>query len=332
MPDRRPWRLYLAVCVLLGVGVFLTLSLLDYEPADAAAARMHNRLGPFGAGIAHELRQALGAAAYVFLAGWFTVVLRLVLRRSWLSWSLRSLGWILLVPSAAVLAERWPALELPGTTAPLGAGGSIGAWLDDWLQASFHPIGQQILLASCVALGMVLSLDTLLLRLGRLLWWLIRTNLDVRADAEPRPAVRSRSAPPILRMIVPAEVESDEPDEDAGSPSARIKEPAEGPHVIPIHHHNEIVRHEAQGPHLFSAPRRKAPAQTVSDRERFADYELPSLKLLEDARPFDHRQHDQQLRERAALLEKTFTDFGLNVEVVGINTGPVVTQFEIALE
>ena len=38
------------------------------------------------------------------------------------------------------------------------------------------------------------------------------------------------------------------------------------------------------------------------------------------------------LRERAALLEKTFTDFGLNVRVVGINTGPVVTQFELALE
>ena len=32
------------------------------------------------------------------------------------------------------------------------------------------------------------------------------------------------------------------------------------------------------------------------------------------------------------LLEKTFTDFGLNVKVVGINTGPVITQYEIALE
>ena len=41
---------------------------------------------------------------------------------------------------------------------------------------------------------------------------------------------------------------------------------------------------------------------------------------------------DQELRERAALLEKTFTDFGLNVRVVGINTGPVITQYEVALE
>src|SRR5262249_24241500 len=32
------------------------------------------------------------------------------------------------------------------------------------------------------------------------------------------------------------------------------------------------------------------------------------------------------------LLEKTFTDFGINVRVVGINTGPVITQYEVALE
>ncbi len=53
---------------------------------------------------------------------------------------------------------------------------------------------------------------------------------------------------------------------------------------------------------------------------------------MEDAKLLDLGNQDQVLRERAALLEKTFTDFGLSVRVVGINTGPVVTQFELALE
>ena len=66
--------------------------------------------------------------------------------------------------------------------------------------------------------------------------------------------------------------------------------------------------------------------------EHFEDFELPPLTLLDDPEPFPYAEHDQQLRERAALLEKTFTDFGLNVRVVGINTGPVITQYEIALE
>ena len=61
-------------------------------------------------------------------------------------------------------------------------------------------------------------------------------------------------------------------------------------------------------------------------------YELPSLALLADADPFPVADHEQKLRERAALLEKTFLDFGIVVRVVGIHTGPVITQYEIALE
>jgi DNA segregation ATPase FtsK/SpoIIIE, S-DNA-T family len=322
MSDRRHWRLYLSVLVLLVGGVFLTLSVLDSVSAD-------RRLDPLGGAIAYELRQSLGAAVYVFLTGWFVVIVRLALRRSWLGWWLRSLGWLLLVPAAAVLAERWPEVAPAGAVLPLGPGGSIGAWLNEWLQGWLQPRGQDLFLAGCLALGVLLTLDDVLRLLLRLLWWCLRANLDLPMF-EKRPAQR-RGIPPIVRTTRPTEVEETE-EEEAPAPAAEPEELAMGAKIIPIHHHNEIVRHEMHGPHLFSTPRRKPPLPAVSDRERFADFELPSLKLLEDAQPFDYRAHDHQLRDRAALLEKTFTDFRLNVHVVGINTGPVVTQFEIALE
>ena len=44
-----------------------------------------------------------------------------------------------------------------------------------------------------------------------------------------------------------------------------------------------------------------------------------------------HR-HEDLLRQRAGELEQAFRDYGINVKVVGINTGPVITQFELALE
>src|SRR2546421_12385750 len=56
------------------------------------------------------------------------------------------------------------------------------------------------------------------------------------------------------------------------------------------------------------------------------------MALPEDPQPFPYEEHEQQLRDKAGLLEKTFADFNLNVRVVGINTGPVITQFEVALE
>ncbi|MGH7222192.1 MAG: DNA translocase FtsK 4TM domain-containing protein, partial [Gemmataceae bacterium] len=301
MPDRRHWRLYLSALVLLVGGAYLTLSVLDSVSAEKRIAAKPNRLGSLGGAIAYELRHSLGTAVYVFLGGWFVVVVRLALRRSWLRWSLRSLGWLLLIPTAAVLAERWPKLAPAGAVLPLGPGGSIGAWINDWLQDRLQPLGQDLLLVGCLALGVILTLDDALRLLMRLLWWCLRANLDLPV-IEKRPAPQ-RGIPLIVRTIPTAEAEEVEETEEEETPAPEASEsdePAIGAKIIPIHHHNEIVRHEMQGPHLFTAPRRKPPTQTVSDRERFADFELPSLKLLEDAQPFDYHAHDHQLRDRAA--------------------------------
>jgi len=63
-----------------------------------------------------------------------------------------------------------------------------------------------------------------------------------------------------------------------------------------------------------------------------ADYELPSLDLLLPAEQLQLDAQEQEVRERARVLEKTFADFGFKVRVVEIETGPVISQYEIELE
>ncbi|MFM7293121.1 MAG: DNA translocase FtsK, partial [Planctomycetia bacterium] len=63
-----------------------------------------------------------------------------------------------------------------------------------------------------------------------------------------------------------------------------------------------------------------------------ADYELPSLELLLPAEQLQLEQQEQEVRDRARVLEKTFADFGFKVRVVEIETGPVISQYEIELE
>ncbi|VTR97475.1 DNA translocase FtsK [Tuwongella immobilis] len=92
--------------------------------------------------------------------------------------------------------------------------------------------------------------------------------------------------------------------------------PPTDPARIPIHHH--------------SAP--KIPTDAEATVEASRPFELPPLNMLDDAEPFPVEELDSVLRERAAVLEQSFTDFGLNIRVVGIHTGPVITQFEVALE
>jgi S-DNA-T family DNA segregation ATPase FtsK/SpoIIIE len=62
------------------------------------------------------------------------------------------------------------------------------------------------------------------------------------------------------------------------------------------------------------------------------EYNLPTAELLEPAEPFPFEALAEKARGAAAILERTFQEFGLNVRVVEIDTGPVITQFELELE
>lgn len=66
--------------------------------------------------------------------------------------------------------------------------------------------------------------------------------------------------------------------------------------------------------------------------EQPQSYELPQLELLDTAAEvnFDE-QRDDALR-KASILERTFQQFGFNVKVVDIETGPVIAQYELELE
>ncbi len=56
------------------------------------------------------------------------------------------------------------------------------------------------------------------------------------------------------------------------------------------------------------------------------------MELLEPPSTFPIQEHEAKIHARAMLLERTLLDFGYQVRVVQIDTGPVITQFEIELE
>jgi len=64
----------------------------------------------------------------------------------------------------------------------------------------------------------------------------------------------------------------------------------------------------------------------------FEGYVLPPWDLLEQSEPMSYAEHEQDVRRKAKLLEQTFANFGFQVTVVEIDTGPVIAQFEIELE
>jgi S-DNA-T family DNA segregation ATPase FtsK/SpoIIIE len=324
---RPRWRLDLTATVLLLAGLLAALAVFSYDPADPPSTAIYppnerpaNLLGTAGAGVAYELVGALGLAVHVLLASWFVLVLLLYLRRGLLRWSLRLAGWLLLIPAAAALADRLAFGADPeclGWTSLAGPGGSIGAWLSLGL-AGFPPPVPMLLLGATLLFALVLAADVVLLRGLKLVWGTGR--LVFLWSWRPG----NTTVPPPRRLTVRYQEEPETEEEDSADEEEEEKTPARTAapaRSIPIRYHDRL-----------DAAHTTAARPTTAETDQFADYELPPLTLLEDPEAFDHRDQDLLLRERATLLERTFADFGLKVRVVGINTGPVITQYEVALD
>lgn len=72
-------------------------------------------------------------------------------------------------------------------------------------------------------------------------------------------------------------------------------------------------------------------AELFETRRSMGDYDPPDVKLLEVPEPVDRAAVTVLCREKARTLQQTLSEFKFDVEVIGIETGPVITMFELRL-
>ncbi len=65
--------------------------------------------------------------------------------------------------------------------------------------------------------------------------------------------------------------------------------------------------------------------------KRFPEYVLPNSALLDDLESIDKSAIESVCREKAYILEQTLNEFRVQVQVASIETGPVITVFELKL-
>ncbi len=292
--------------------------------------------GPAGAWLGRLLLDAAGLALGVACAGWLACLGLYVAGRGLVVLLARVAGWAVLTACGAVAADLYapasPAVSVYGPGGSLGAVG--GYFLTD---AATPPLPLLALLAVAVV-GLALTLP------GPVGWLVWAVGVTLRLLATGGERALNAATKPVADAPIPLEKADPPSAEDIpiirhAIPPDAEPEPGEEVEDVPIHRHAE--------PPSPAPPTPLPPTLRVVPREAFDDpvdvtaeppsvrpdgYERPSLSLLADPDPFPIEDHEQRLRDKAALLEKTFTDFGLNIRVVGIHTGPVITQYEIALE
>jgi len=85
-------------------------------------------------------------------------------------------------------------------------------------------------------------------------------------------------------------------------------------------------------------PKKRDELQAVMDAvnedlpEGADEYRLPNLELLDESDDICYDDQTAEVRRKARILEETFKNFGFNIRVVEIETGPVIAQYEVELE
>jgi S-DNA-T family DNA segregation ATPase FtsK/SpoIIIE len=356
MFDDRSLKVDIFALALLAGVVFLGVALGTYDPSDPPSQLVwpisevtHNACGSSGAYVAHYGFETLGLGAYYVVGSLGVLALLMLGRREIDQPWLRLFGWVLslvgLTTLAALAIPDWS----PGPVA--GSGGILGTMGRGLLEMHFARAGTYIFTIALLLAGLLLSTDYLLLKLAA-----TTTSMSGRGLAQlghAGLAVTRRRQTDLDSLDDEDdnwdEDELDEEDEDDEVRTIKIRTPADRLEDQAATTSEELVSNQSadasKGSGLKGAlglgKRKKSEREEIIDQleaadqqqpEPIIDYELPPLDLLLEADNVSYEQHEQEVRRKAKILEKTFKDFGFNVRVVEVETGPVIAQFEVELE
>jgi len=320
--------------------LLMLLSLGSYDPLDPpnpsywareAPSTIHNKCGVVGAYLSGVLIDYIGVPASYLLVvlGVLWVVLCFSSRKLEQPW-VRLIGILLLVACVSTFfAPEFSRQESP-TAAPVVVGDALG----NLLIRGFSYHGSLILVLTVGVLSLLVATDMLLWQGG--VWRVKRAPVWIAAglrrffqEALPVAVEQSATAVPAAagKRRKEQEVEEEEPEEEEKpEPRRAAVEMIEGAHEEPRFVDAESVgrdleREEAALPDIEDG-------RTETEQE---EYELPGMELLDEPVEIDQSRYEHFIQEKARVLERCLSEFGISVRVVSIDTGPVVTLYELEL-
>ncbi|RLA05889.1 MAG: cell division protein FtsK [Gammaproteobacteria bacterium] len=303
-----------ALLLCVAAALFTVLAMFSYDHCDPAWSHSGcreqplNLGGPAGAWLADLSYYLFGGLALVLpaLLAWFGWWLYSSSKGKGIILSYQRLGFktvgmLFTVAGGCGLATLHFAV---GQGLPEGPGGVLGMEMVDFWVARFGTIGGTLFL-------LVLFLSGITWLTGLSWLWLsevvgARTLLGIdrlmillrrREDASEGNKARDRRQEKAIAREI--KIESRQP--------VRIEPVIQSPPV------SDRVQEEKQ----------------IEMFEVSGDYALPALSLLDDATPSGHQLSDKALKALSDRVEIKLEEFGVDVSVVAVIPGPVVTRFEL---
>ena len=316
-----------ALLLLMAVAGFLMLALLTYTPADPGWSQsgptrgVGNAGGVVGAYWADLSLYLFGYLAYLFpvLIGLLaTLVYRWQRRDGAVHWGIigvRLIGFVITLLAGAAVARLH--IQPVAGTVPLSSGGVLGNLVGDWGREAFSFIGATLLALAVFLAGVTLftglSWISLMDRLGQLvlaqgkylltLQGYLQGGINALRSAGSRQAARYAERRRQRQRQKPA-----------------IAAPAPAPSA-------------PAAPAPKPAPARATTSNRAEQRQLFEtpppNGGQPPVSLLDSPQAEQPGYSHEALESMSRLVETKLGDFGVEVEVVAVQPGPVITRFEL---
>ncbi len=345
----RPIGLFLGC----GIWLFMLFALGSFHPTDWPSHSVYpyppirNVCGPAGAVIAYYSFLAIGQGVFPMLFFTGVCLALLIYHQHLTDFWLRIIGLTILSVAFAACVHHFNPGSLSGF--PEGHGGIIGIGTAAFLQSHFNTIGTRLVLLVAIFIGMLLAADDLVLRAPGLA---ARAYTNVKTQstkfkfsfpALPKlpalPKFVTRDAPAKKPKICrEKETPSNlaDPVEPEEPVAAKIEEPPRK--AAPVEEETKPAvdqpKPEPQrGAILVKLPnqikqRQVSPPQPPKE---LGEYHLPPWDCLAEAEYGFAESQEKFVREKAAILEQAMKEFNIDAHVVEIDTGPVITMYELEL-
>jgi DNA segregation ATPase FtsK/SpoIIIE, S-DNA-T family len=298
--------------------IFLLMALISYRVEDpgwsgvADTGTVHNLGGWVGALVADILLSLFGYVGFtlpwlLFYGGWVIFRSDQAERPTALTVGVRSISLLLFLASACGLSQLY--LDAPASALSQGNGGILGQVVASGLVGALNLPGTSFLLATVVVLTLSIGLGfswlVVMDRVGGATlqaadWLLAKFRAWQKARNQPR-------KPPVLpeSPVVPVQIK---------------KPPVPKQRKAPVLDQAEQLTLPMPGPE----EELEVPAYKPESGDK-----LPPIDLLDPARRGGQAYTEQELTEMSGQVEQILASFGVEVKVVAVEPGPVITRFEL---
>ena len=309
-----------ALFVLLALALFLLTALVTYNINDPGWSHtgprdaIHNSAGVVGAWFADVLFSLFGYLAFLFpvmiaYSGW--LVLRGRKDDGEIDYHILGIRWsgfFLTLATGCALASLH--FVVSADVLPLDGGGILGRWLGDDIASVLGLLGSTLLLLAVFLAGITLfsGLSWLgvmdLIGAGMLnsIEW---TQSRIRQRIEYRQEMKEGEQAKQQRVEV---IKAEQKKQEQRKTAVRIEPVIKKVELSDRHNKEKQIA-------LFD--------------DVPTDSELPPLRLLDQAVKSDKGLSTEALEAVSRLVELKLSDFNIEVEVVAVHPGPVITRFEL---